>query len=150
MKKFLIVCFMLLLLTGCHKDKQYDGPRIELTDNYTKSEYKTTNSVVINNMKDNTYLLYTYLPYCTFKVPCDSIFKKIMDKYKLTVYSIPFDEFKKTEYYETVTYAPSFMVIDQGKIVAYLDANSKEDYDRYQDSDDFEDWLGSYIYLEKK
>ena len=150
MKKFLVLFTMIILLTGCEKDNQYDGPKIELTNNYTNSEFKITNSSVIHNMSNESYLIYTYLPYCMFKIPCDQVFKEVMDKYNLTVYSIPFDEFKKTEYYETVSFAPSILIIDKGKLVAYLDANSKKDYDRYQDSDEFEKWLGTYIYLKKE
>ena len=39
----------------------------------------------------------------------------------------------------------------KGKIfsVMYLDANKKEDLDRYQDTSSFESWLDKYIYLSK-
>lgn len=147
MKKYFLVITILLLLTGCNKQPVNNGD-LELTNNYTKSEYVTTNSTVINKLSDDNFLLYTYLPYCMFKIPCDSIFKKIMDKYNLSVYSIPFDEFKNTKYYDTVKYAPSMMIISKGEIVAYLDANSKDDYNRYQDSKEFEKWLGKYVKLE--
>ena len=41
------------------------------------------------------------------------------------------------------------VIIKNGKIVTYLDANKKEDLDRYQDTSSFESWLDKYIYLSK-
>jgi protein involved in sex pheromone biosynthesis len=147
MKKLLIVIAVLLLLSGC-KDKAIDNNGdIELTDNYKTSEYVTVTAQTINDMDNDSYLIYTYLPYCTFKIPCDTIFKKVMDKYNLKVYGLPFDELKKTKFAKDVNYAPSFLIVNEGNLVAYLDANSKKDYDRYQDSDEFEKWLGTYVKL---
>ena len=42
------------------------------------------------------------------------------------------------------------MIIKNNEIVAYLDANSDEDLNRYQDLEEFESWLDNYIYFSKK
>ena len=72
-----------------------------------------------------------------------------MNKYKIDMYSIRYEEFEKTDYVNKVKYAPSVLIIKNGKIVTYLDANKKEDLDRYQDTSSFESWLDKYIYLSK-
>ena len=77
------------------------------------------------------------------------IFRSVMAKYKIDMYSIRYEEFEKTDYINKVKYAPSVIIVKNGKIITYLDANKKEDLDRYQDTSSFESWLDKYIYLSK-
>ena len=71
-----------------------------------------------------------------------------MDKYNLSFYSMPYSDLKETELYNTVKFAPSVIIIKNKKVVAYLKADSDDDYDKYQNSESFTNWLESYIYLE--
>ena len=48
-------------------------------------------------------------------------------------------------YYDKVLYAPSLIIIKKGEIIDYLDANSDEDLDKYQDVKKLELWLDNYI-----
>ena len=73
----------------------------------------------------------------------DNVFKK----YKLDVYSLTYDEMKKTFISDTVKFAPSVVIIKNGKIITYLDAESDADYEIYQDETKFDNWLNNYIYL---
>lgn len=116
---------------------------------YNKGEYIDIDNSYLEGVKKDNYLLYTYNSYCTFKIPCDKIFKEVMDKYKIDVLSMPIEEFKRTNYYKKVRYAPTLIVVKKGKIKAYLDPNSDDDFNKYQDSKSFEKWLGKYIYLQK-
>ena len=68
-----------------------------------------------------------------------------MEKYKIDFLSMPFKEFKNTKYYNKVKYAPSIIIIKQGKIVSYLDANKDKDLQKYQDVHEFENWINKYI-----
>ena len=79
----------------------------------------------------------------------NNIYKIIFVKYKIDFLSIQFDEYKKTSFYKKVEYAPSVLLIKNGKIVAYLDANKDSDLNKYQNPDEFEKWISEYIYLEK-
>ena len=72
-----------------------------------------------------------------------------MTKYKIDFLSISFEEFKTTKFYQTIKYAPSVLVVEQGNIVAYLNANSDDDLEKYQDTNKFEEWLNNYIYFSK-
>ena len=49
--------------------------------------------------------------------------------------------------YQKVKYAPSIIIVRDGHIVDYLDANSDDDLDKYQDVNEFEKWISKYIYL---
>ena len=79
------------------------------------------------------------------EIPCDEIFKKVMNKYNISFLYLPYEEMKNTFIYDEVKLAPSVILIKEGEIVAYLDAESDEDLLKYQDTEEFEKWLTSYI-----
>ena len=72
-----------------------------------------------------------------------------MKKYNIDFLSMKFEYFKKTKLYKKIKYAPSVIIIKNGKIIDYLDANKDEDLNKYQNSNEFEQWINSYIYPNK-
>ena len=70
-----------------------------------------------------------------------------MNKYKIDFLSISFDEFKNTGFSKKVKYAPSIIIVKEGKIVTYLDPNSDDDFDKYQDATKLEEWIKEYVEL---
>ena len=144
MKKVVLFIITLLLVTGC-KEKQIE--KFYLNNKYyNEGNYITIKN--LDNLEKDSYVLYTYNNYCTFKKPCEQVFKEYMGKYKIDFYSMPIDYFKKTSFYREVRYAPSIILVKNGKIVTYLDANKDKDLDKYQDSKKFEEWINEYIYTE--
>ena len=141
MKKLLLVV-IILLLAGC------DKKIVNLSDKYyNNGDYiSVTNSELSDT---ETYLLYTYNNFCNLPIHCENIFKETMEKYKIDILSMPFDEFKNTTFHNKVKYAPSVLIISNGKLLAYLDANSDRDYEKYQNTEEFETWLQKYINLIK-
>ncbi len=113
--------------------------------NYNGTDFVKISSDEVNNKLDSNYILFTYNSFCSFKIPCDSIFKEYMTNNKILIYSIPFSEFKNTYLYSKVKYAPSVIIISSGKVIAYLDANSDSDLDNYQDINKFTKWINKYI-----
>ena len=148
MKKLLLILLIIpILFTACTSSDS----KIYLSDKYyNEGVFIDISNSDINKLNNDNYLLYIYNPYCNFKIPCEKVFKETMDKYKIDIISMGIEEYKKTSFFDKVRYAPSVIVIKSGKIVAYLDADKDEDYDKYQNSDEFEKWLSEYIYLEKK
>lgn len=144
MKKVVLFIITLLLITGC-KEKQIK--KFHLNNKYY-NEGKFITIKNLDDLKNDSYILYTYNNFCTFNVPCEDIFKEYMEKYKIDFYGIPFDNFKKTSLYKEVKYAPSIILVKDGKIVEYLDANSNKDLEKYQDTKKFEEWINKYIYTE--
>ena len=144
MKKVVLFIITLLLITGC-KEKQIE--KFHLNNKYY-NEGKLITIKNLDDLKNDSYILYTYNNFCTFNVPCEDIFKSYMEKYKIDFYGIPFDDFKKTSLYKEVKYAPSIILVKEGKIVEYLDANSNKDLEKYQDTKKFEEWINKYIYTE--
>lgn len=152
MKKVFGLLIILFMVTGCFNNKinQNDGiERIYLTDSY----YNNGNFVEVNdlnNLDNDTYVVFAYNNFCNFSVPCDKIFESFMTKYDIDFIKIPFDKFKETYLYDEVKYAPTIIVVSEGKVITYLDANKDEDLDKYQDEKAFEKWLNNYIYFTKK
>ena len=143
MKKVVLLIIAIFLFCGCAKKELF-----YLNDKYyNNGDYVNVTSNDINY--NESYLLYTYNNFCVLPVHCENIFKEAMDKYKIDVLSMPFDDFKNTNYYKKVKYAPSIIIIKNGEIISYLDANSDKDLDKYQDANKFINWLKEYIYLEK-
>ena len=135
MKKIVVIVLSVFLLTGCFSNKtnQDDGTkRIYLTSSYyNKGEFIKVDD--LTTLESDTYVLFTYNNFCNLAVSCDKIFESFMKKYNIDFISISFDKFKSTYLYETVKYAPSIIIVKDKEIVSYLDANSDEDLDKYQD-----------------
>lgn len=142
MKKVLLL-IVIFLLVGCTNNSKF-----YLTDKYyNNGDYI---KVTPDEIKDNeSLILYTYNNFCALPVHCENIFKEVMEKNKIDVLSIPFDDFKNTKYHSEVKYAPSVIIIKNGDIISYLDANSDKDLEKYQNTTKFEEWLSKYIYIEK-
>ena len=91
--------------------------------------------------------MYIYLPGCS---SCAE-FKVVLDEFqkdnKLTFYSTEIANAQKTELNDKIKFAPSFVIYKEGKLVAYLDAQSDKDKDYYKTVDNFKEWLTKYINL---
>ena len=120
---------------------------------YLNSEYYNSKGIVkidskkVKELQNNktSYILFTNNLYCTFKIPCETIFEEYSISNNVEILNIPFEDFKNTEFYNNIKYAPSVLIIKKGKLIAYLDANSDRDYNKYQNIEDFTKWINSYI-----
>lgn len=141
----IIISIIILTFLGfiCKKEKFY------LEDNYYTYDMKKVSYSDINKLEKEkkSFILFTYNPYCSLKIPCDKIFEEYAKNKNITILTIPFDKFKKTEYYKTVKYAPSVIIINKGKIITYLDAEKDKDIKLYQDTNKFGNWIEKYIKL---
>lgn len=143
MKKVLLI-IIIIIITGCTNNSKF-----YLTDKYyNNGEMISVSPSDINSHE--SFILYTYNNFCALPIHCENIFKEVLEKNKIDALSIPFEDFKETSFYKKVKYAPSVLLIKDGKIIDYLKADSDEDYDKYQKVDVFQEWLEKYIYLNKK
>ncbi len=152
-KKIIIVAIILtiiIIVPAILMMNKYEKFYIE-DKYYTNGEFIKIDSKKLNELIDSkeSFILYTYNDYCSLKIPCDDIFEKVSKENNISIYSIRYEEFEKTEYIKKVKFAPSVLIIKDSKIISYLDANKKEDLEKYQDTSEFKKWLESYIYLSK-
>ena len=161
-KKILITILIVLVLIGIitsiiiirnnkityGKEAFYlDSELYNTNENYKEIDLSTFNKL---QKEKKSFVVFTYASFCPFKIPSDKIFKSVFEKNKMKLYAIGYDKLKGDEITKTVNYAPSVMIFKDGKIVTYLDAESDEDFPRYQDKKAFRDWLAKYIYLSLK
>lgn len=142
MKKFTII-IICLFLSACTNSSKFSIEK----EYYKESKFIDVTSEDIKELKENkkSFIVFTYNNYCMLEIPCDEIFKKVMNKYNISFLYLPYEEMKNTFIYNEVKLAPSVILIKEGKIVAYLDAESDKDLLKYQDTEEFEKWLTSYI-----
>ncbi len=140
-----VICLIIILflainfLTNSHSSKN----QIIEKEYYNSKGLVITNTKTVNKLIKNkkSFLLFTYNDYCTFTIPCETIFENVAIDNKIEILKIPFIEYKKTSLYKKVKYAPTILLIQNGKIKDYLDANSDEDYPIYQEEEQFKKWL---------
>lgn len=139
----IIILFLLIHVFKVKNNKFY------LEDNYYTYNMKKVSYSDINKLakEKKSFILFTYNAYCTFKIPCDKIFEEYAKSKNITILTIPFDKFKKTEYYKKVKYAPSVIIINKGNITSYLDAEKDKDIELYQNTNKFGNWIEKYIKL---
>lgn len=142
----IIISFLLCFRLKNNKDKFYLSNKY-----YNNGSFITETSVEVQKLVNNkeSFLLFTYNNYCTLPIPCEDIFKEFSKNNNIDVVSIPFSDFKNTSLYKTVKYAPSIIVVKEGKIVSYLDAERDDDLNKYQDVNEYREWLNNYIYFSK-
>lgn len=143
----IVIIISIIILTFfwyiCKKEKFY------LEDNYYNYDMKKVSYRDINKLEKEkkSFVLFTYNPYCSLKIPCDKFFEEYAKNKNITILTIPFDKFKRTEYYKTVKYALSVIIINKGRIITYLDAEKDNDIKLYQDTNKFGNWIEKYIKL---
>lgn len=119
---------------------------------YNKSGLQDTTSKEIDKLIKNkkSFVLFTYNDFCSFSVPCDSVFEEASNKLNITILQIPYRDFKETVLNKKIKYGPSVIIIKEGKVVKYLDAEKDDDKILYQDVKKFNIWLNKYIYTKKE
>lgn len=149
-KKIFLLLLIIIVCVGCSNYKNVDSNKIFLSDMfYNKGNFIEIDSKSLEDYSNTTYLLFTYNNFCSLPISCEKIFKSFAGDYKIDFLSMPFSEFKNTYLYDTVKYAPSVLIVENNKIIAYLDANKDDDLEKYQDVNKFKDWINNYINISK-
>ena len=149
-KKIFLLLLIIIVCVGCSNYKNVDSNIIFLSDMfYNKGNFIEIDSKSLEDYSNMTYLLFTYNNFCSLPISCEKTFKSFASDYKIDFLSMPFSEFKNTYLYDTVKYAPSVLIVENNKIIAYLDANKDDDLEKYQDVNKFKDWINNYINISK-
>lgn len=142
----LIPIFIIVLLVLFRPDQVKGKIYIE-KKYYNNSGLVSTNEGEIKSLLDDkkSFIVFTYNSYCSFSKPCEEVFHSISKELNISILQIPFEEFKNTDLYKTIKYGPSIIIINKGKIYKYLDPNKDEDLNRFQNKEDFSNWLLEYV-----
>lgn len=155
-KKLVIIIITLIALIGIGSSIMYFSKKNEkfyLDDTYYgKGGLNDISIKEVNKLIENkkSFILFTYNDFCSFSVPCDTIFEEVSKKLDIEILQIPYRDFKKTVLNKKIKYGPSVIIIKEGKVVKYLDAEKDRDKIIYQNVKKFNAWLSKYIYTEKE
>lgn len=147
MKKILLLFILIIFITSCGKKEL-----ITLEDKYyNNNTFITSTATEVDTYLNNkeSFILYTYNNYCTLKIPCESIFESFMINNNISILSIPFSEFKNTKLSQKIKYAPTVIIVDKGKTITSLNVESDNDLPKYQDVDEFTNWIKEYIIIDR-
>lgn len=141
-KIFSLVIISCLLFSGCGKQK------FSLDDKYYGSgQINEISDSEFQNLIDNeeTFAMFIYQPLCAASDALEKVLNEFVYKNQLTFYKMSFTNMKKTALGEEIKYYPSVVIYHEGQIVDYLDANSEEDEEIYQNIDEFTNWFAGYV-----
>ena len=141
MKK-IIILLILFSVCGCSKNP------IKLDDNiYSQSKIVDIKSSEFNEMIESkkSFVVFVYLNGCTSCASFRNVLEKYLNNNTLTIYSIEYEDMKKTLLNKYIKYSPSFVIINDGKVYSYLDATSDSDLKYYESVDGFTSWVKKYV-----
>lgn len=147
-KNIFIIIGIIILITTIIILNFNSKSKFNLSEQYYQSGIikDITKEELLSKLNNNeTFILFTNNNFCTFKISCEEIFKSSAQKLNITILKIPFDEFKTTKLHDTIKFAPSVIIIKNGKIIEYLDPEKNDDLPKYQDKNEFISWIKEYI-----
>ena len=141
-----IVLLIILLCTACGnktfmlEEKYYGESKFVEIDN---EDYDKLIS------DKESFAIFIYQPLCA----ASSSFKEVLTEYSNTkgvvFYKMTQTKMKESKLGETLKYYPSLVIVKDGKVVDYLDANSSDDTRYYQNAENFNNWFTTYVELKE-
>lgn len=149
--KILIIITALIFICGITFVMYNNKPFYLNEKYYNQTDFIEVSTKDVNKLIENktSFVIYVYNNFCNFKIPCESIFKEFIDTNQVGILKMKFEDFKNTDLYKKVQLAPTVIIVKDGKIVDYLQSDSNEDTNRYQDIKSFEKWIKKYVILKK-
>lgn len=147
LKPIAALLVIILIIVSFNINGKKEIVKINIGEENRKTEIIDIDTTNLNKMiKDKkTFVLFTYNNYCSFTVPCDMIIETTMKNLNLKLYEIPFTDYKNSSIYSKVKYAPSVIIIQDGEVKYYLDANDDNDTKYYQDVNELTNWLNERL-----
>lgn len=120
---------------------------------HLEEKYYINQIVEINSQEYNklikekaSFIIALYKPNCGASTAFLKVLEEYSQKHNLTIYKMTFSEMKKTSL--QIKYYPSSAIINNGKLVDYLESDKERDTKYYKTSDGFHNWIIKYIIVE--
>lgn len=92
-----------------------------------------------------SFVVFIDKPGCIKTADMSTWFLDFPEEMQFKYYNLSWSYAKKTSIYNYVKYTPSIALINKGEVVAWLDADSEEDKEYYDDPEALKTWLKKYI-----
>lgn len=133
---------------GWFNDNVTPAPAVKLSPEFTNTGViETLDTEAYNNLaaEKKTFLFATYLPSCSADLV--NFVAKLAEEKKITVYYYTWENFRESPLHNTIKYAPSFGIVVNGELVAYLRSDSEADAHIYNSYEDFVSWIAGIVEL---
>ena len=144
MKKILCVLLVVILLSGCSKEK------FSLENKYyDNGEFSEIDKTKLNELEDNSesFLVMVYTTGCFSCMDFEKVLTEFTKDNNLTVFRININDIEGTKIEEKIKYTPSLVIYKKGNVYKYLDASSDDDTEYYKSTNSLKKWLDKYITL---
>lgn len=145
MKKILCILLIVILLSGCTKEK------FSLEDKYyNNSNFSEIDKEKLKELEDNSesFLVMVYTTGCFSCMDFEKVLTEFTKENNLTIFRININDIEGTKIEDKVKYTPSLAIYKKGNLYKYLDANSDKDTEYYKSTSSLKKWLDKYIILE--
>ncbi len=152
MKKKILLIFILMIAIIVFfftNNKRIEPFKLE-NKYYESSGYLDLNEKEFNQLIKNkeSFLVFIYQDLCIISDDFNKVLDEFLIKYQISIYKFNFSKLENVNLNKKIKYYPSFIIIKEGKIVAYLKADEDNHNKMYKDAVEFEKWLLEYIILE--
>ena len=139
----LIIGLIGLLVTFLTRDKKFPLD----SDQFGSSEFIDISGEDYEKLlsEKKSFLVFVDQEGCITARGLEERLGQISREKNLKIYHIMFSDARNTSMHENVKHYPSVVIIDKGKMAAWLKADADEDKERYNSLEDLEQWLNNYI-----
>ncbi len=95
--------------------------------------------------EEKSFVVIVHMEICPAEFPITSVAKQLAHDENLKFYSLKEDQFMQTSLSQSIRYLPSAAIYHDGKLVAFLDAESDTDLPAYKTPTGFKTWLEHWI-----
>ena len=141
--KVFICLFLLFLITGCNSKVSLDA-KYYTSSSIIEIDNNQLQSLIVDK---DSFAVFIYQSNCATSSKFETILNDFISMYKMNFYKVQFSSIKDTDLGKKIKYYPSFVIYEKGKIVDYLDASSNEDISKYNDLNEFTNWLSGKVKL---
>ena len=146
MKKILVIILFCLLLVGCNKKIEKFSLEEEYYNNGSVVEIEVDKFEELMDNKEN-FGVFIYQDFCAASANFEEVLGEYITEYNMSFYKLSFTNMNETKLKGKVKFYPSFIIFKDGKMVDYLDADSKSDAEYYKSITGFNNWLTNYVVI---
>lgn len=96
---------------------------------------------------EGSFVVVVRMEVCPAGFPVTDTVKALANQKDIKIYSLKDVEYKKTNLVEMVKYLPTVVIVRDGKVVDFLDAEDDGDLGRYRDAGELGEWVEQYFVI---
>lgn len=109
-----------------------------------EKDYNSINEIIKNK---ESFVLFIYQSSSVSSAEFESILQGFLKENQLKILKVAFSEVKDTKIGKKITFYPSFIIFEKGKMISYIDNDNDADRDIFSSKEEFKNWLTKYVKL---